>query len=114
MNDPARAFASPLRVRTAFGVVVFVLAVLVTGAAVEADPPGDNDLLTAKPEAVAQWQDMRFGMFVCWGPVTLTGEEIGWSREGDRREETSGDCCPIRKQYRSRPEESTTACGTHR
>ena len=23
---------------------------------------------------------MRFGMFICWGPVTLTGKEIGWSR----------------------------------
>ena len=23
---------------------------------------------------------MRFGMFICWGPVTLTGHEIGWSR----------------------------------
>jgi alpha-L-fucosidase len=23
---------------------------------------------------------MRLGMFICWGPVTLTGREIGWSR----------------------------------
>jgi len=23
---------------------------------------------------------MRFGMFICWGPVSLTGLEIGWSR----------------------------------
>jgi alpha-L-fucosidase len=23
---------------------------------------------------------MRFGMFICWGPVTLTGREIGWTR----------------------------------
>jgi alpha-L-fucosidase len=23
---------------------------------------------------------MRFGMFLCWGPVSLTGKEIGWSR----------------------------------
>lgn len=26
------------------------------------------------------WQDMRFGMFICWGPVTMTNREIGWSR----------------------------------
>jgi alpha-L-fucosidase len=26
------------------------------------------------------WQDARFGMFIHWGPVTLTGKEIGWSR----------------------------------
>ena len=38
------------------------------------------DMLTAKPEVVQAWRDQRFGMFVCWGPVTLTGLEIGWSR----------------------------------
>ena len=42
------------------------------------------DMLTAKPEVVEGWQDMRFGMFVCWGPVTLTGLEIGWSRGAPR------------------------------
>jgi alpha-L-fucosidase len=30
--------------------------------------------------ALARWQDMRFGMFIHWGPVSLTGREIGWSR----------------------------------
>jgi alpha-L-fucosidase len=34
----------------------------------------------ASPAAVARWQDLRFGMFVHWGPVSLTGREIGWSR----------------------------------
>ena len=29
-----------------------------------------------------RWQDMRFGMFIHWGPVSLTGHEIGWSRGG--------------------------------
>ena len=26
------------------------------------------------------WREARFGMFLCWGPVSLTGKEIGWSR----------------------------------
>jgi alpha-L-fucosidase len=26
------------------------------------------------------WKDARFGMFIHWGPVTLKGTEIGWSR----------------------------------
>jgi alpha-L-fucosidase len=26
------------------------------------------------------WQEARFGMFVHWGPVSLRGTEIGWSR----------------------------------
>jgi len=32
------------------------------------------------PDAVARWQALRFGLFVCWGPVSLTAKEIGWSR----------------------------------
>ncbi|MEI7808654.1 MAG: alpha-L-fucosidase, partial [Verrucomicrobiota bacterium] len=31
----------------------------------------------ADPAAVARWQDMRFGMFIHWGPVSITGKEIG-------------------------------------
>jgi alpha-L-fucosidase len=38
------------------------------------------DILKAKPEVVEVWKGMRFGMFICWGPVSLTGLEIGWSR----------------------------------
>ena len=34
----------------------------------------------AGPAAIARWQAMRFGMFIHWGPVSLTGHEIGWSR----------------------------------
>jgi len=33
-----------------------------------------------KPEAMKNWQDKRFGMFIHWGPVSLTAQEIGWSR----------------------------------
>lgn len=31
-------------------------------------------------EALQQWQSNRFGMFIHWGPVSLTGQEISWSR----------------------------------
>lgn len=30
--------------------------------------------------ALKAFRDKRFGMFIHWGPVTLRGEEIGWSR----------------------------------
>ena len=40
----------------------------------------EADDLKARPEVVEAWKDMRFGMFICWGPVSLTGLEIGWSR----------------------------------
>lgn len=31
-------------------------------------------------EKLKWWQDARFGMFIHWGPVSLKGTEIGWSR----------------------------------
>jgi len=31
-------------------------------------------------ESLARWQAMRFGLFIHWGPVSLKGTEIGWSR----------------------------------
>jgi alpha-L-fucosidase len=37
-----------------------------------------------QPETVEQrleyWKDARFGLFIHWGPVSLKGTEIGWSR----------------------------------
>jgi alpha-L-fucosidase len=29
---------------------------------------------------MASWREARFGMFIHWGPVSLKGTEIGWSR----------------------------------
>ena len=29
---------------------------------------------------LAWWREARFGMFIHWGPVSLKGTEIGWSR----------------------------------
>ena len=34
----------------------------------------------ADPADVAKWQALRFGMFIHWGPVSLTEKEISWSR----------------------------------
>jgi len=33
-----------------------------------------------KQASIADFMDKRFGMFIHWGPVTLRGTEIGWSR----------------------------------
>jgi len=48
-----------------------------------AQPAGEaaeEPWLQADPAALKRWQEMRFGMFIHWGPVSLTGHEIGWSR----------------------------------
>jgi alpha-L-fucosidase len=34
----------------------------------------------SKEERLEWWKDARFGMFIHWGPVSIKGTEIGWSR----------------------------------
>ena len=41
--------------------------------------------LKATPDNMKWWQEARFGLFIHWGPVSLKGTEIGWSRGGERR-----------------------------
>jgi alpha-L-fucosidase len=36
---------------------------------------------TVAPPDFAWWRESRFGMFIHWGPSSLTGKEISWSRE---------------------------------
>ncbi len=43
------------------------------------------DYLNASQQDVQAWREMRFGLFIHWGPVSLKGTEIGWSRGGERR-----------------------------
>jgi hypothetical protein len=38
-----------------------------------------------KSERIRWWREARFGMFIHWGPVSLKGTEISWSRGGERR-----------------------------
>jgi alpha-L-fucosidase len=35
---------------------------------------------SSKEERLEWWKDARFGMFIHWGPVSIKGTEIGWSR----------------------------------
>jgi alpha-L-fucosidase len=38
-----------------------------------------------KEKRLQWWRESRFGMFIHWGPVSLKGTEISWSRGGERR-----------------------------
>lgn len=40
--------------------------------------------LQASPAELQWFRDAKFGMFIHWGPVTLKGTEISWSRGGKR------------------------------
>ncbi|MEN6503521.1 MAG: alpha-L-fucosidase [Planctomycetaceae bacterium] len=43
-------------------------------------PPAKN---TA--EALQRWRDMKFGIFIHWGPGVISGQEISWSRKRGKR-----------------------------
>ena len=43
------------------------------------------DYLKAGEQNIQDWRQMKFGLFIHWGPVSLKGTEIGWSRGGERR-----------------------------
>ncbi len=64
-------------------VMSLVLLVSVTCSAPAQVAGGGGDAhpgLKTNRESLTNWQEMRFGMFIHWGPVTLRGTEIGWSR----------------------------------
>ena len=43
------------------------------------------DFLKADKQDIQQWREMKFGLFIHWGPVSMKVTEIGWSRGGERR-----------------------------
>ena len=42
--------------------------------------PGSGQTASNNKQKLEDWKDARFGMFIHWGPVSLKGTEIGWSR----------------------------------
>jgi alpha-L-fucosidase len=47
---------------------------------------------TQQQQRLRWWREARFGMFVHYGPISLKGTEISWSRGGERRgREGTGD-----------------------
>lgn len=53
------------------------------------------DSLRASPEDLRWFQQARFGLFIHWGPVSLKGTEIGWSRGGPRPGRTGTGTVPV-------------------
>jgi alpha-L-fucosidase len=50
----------------------------------KASAPCTSSVLPSDHPNVAAFRERRFGMFIHWGPVSLKGTEIGWSRAGQR------------------------------
>jgi alpha-L-fucosidase len=67
-------------------VYLFLFTVsFLSGQGAPAQPGKTENYLKAAPEDISWWREARFGMFIHWGPVSLKGTEIGWSRGGERR-----------------------------
>ena len=62
--------------------IVTSLAAVLLGCGLLASAAETNQppWMQPDPAALKKWQDLRFGMFIHWGPVSLTAQEIGWSR----------------------------------
>ncbi len=66
-------------------VMVWALITACTTPPTTSPPPAGgggeaNPSLRTNAAALQNFRDMRFGMFVHWGPIALKGTEIGWSR----------------------------------
>lgn len=60
---------------------IFLLLLIQAPAAQNLTGGGEaNPGLLTNRESLEEWKDLRFGMFIHWGPVSLRGTEIGWSR----------------------------------
>lgn len=74
MNHPAHLLRATL------------FALFVTCSSFAASPAAPSKASQEADEDRLQWwREARFGLFIHWGPVSLKGTEIGWSRGGDRR-----------------------------
>ena len=62
-------------------VLALALLMPLSVAAAQGEPTGSpEDTASRRAAQIAWWREARFGMFLHWGPVSLTGLEISWSR----------------------------------
>jgi len=47
-------------------------------------PDWRDPTLNADKDAIEAWRKLKFGLFVHWGPCSVAGTEIGWSRKGSK------------------------------
>ncbi len=65
-------------------IVLCATAAVSDPTATSATAPADDGLSAAEKDL--QWfRDAKFGLFIHWGPVSLTASEIGFSRAGEHR-----------------------------
>ena len=70
-----------MNVRFSLAILLTVLSAL-SGSMAQT---GDRETAAQREARLQWWREARFGLFIHWGPVSLKGTEIGWSRAGERR-----------------------------
>jgi len=68
-----------MKLKQLTGMLLLSLAPIIGMAQYSGGGESNPDLLTNQ-ESLQEFLDMRFGMFIHWGPVALKGKEISWSR----------------------------------
>ena len=77
-------------------ITIFLSLLAITSAAGTAEELNYRGETQGEYEARMQWfREARFGLFVHWGPVSLLGTEIGWSRGGERPGQGGTGTVPI-------------------
>lgn len=69
--------------------------VLIAGLLFPQGGASGDDAVGGRAANLRWWQEARFGLFIHWGPVSLKGTEIGWSRGGGRSVRQGGGSKPI-------------------
>ena len=87
------------------GAALFALALLSAQPKTRRRPPPPD---SPAAERLAWWREARFGLFIHWGPVSLKGTEISWSRAN------TNPLAPTRAESRRGVRQSLQASSTRR
>jgi alpha-L-fucosidase len=71
--------------RTVLCMISLVAASLPMSPLTAAEAGTAAPYLQAKAEDVARWREWKFGLLISWGPVSVTGKELSWSRQKRQR-----------------------------
>src|ERR1700744_2106102 len=84
----ASAGQAAKRIKKAAGGLLLVV-VSAFAATAQTEVPAQHD------SRLAWWSEARFGMFIHWGPVSLTGQEISWSRANSNTNSPNNGPIPV-------------------
>jgi len=86
--------------RATRNVLIFTLLVSSWARAVDLSKVPQLSETPEQREARMKWfHDAKFGMFLHWGPVSLSGKELSWSRYANRPWDINGKMLPCEPDY---------------